>query len=244
MSNTTVENMGGYKNICEIGKERIRRAGEKIAASVGADLRVRPDADTEQLQINDVQPRGIRQAHDDAQPRGIVQAHDDGQPRGVVQARDDGQPRGTVQAHDDGQAHDNGQTHNNGQTHRSAPTAVDVGFRVLKLDDSNMTDVYYAATETTQEMLSLFESNIKPDRTDMDLLFGCLLDWGLPLSMPHTHEVIDGATVHTYNDGDLVACFAERISDAVVKEIARRQPLSAVFRDSSFASSPEKINVA
>ena len=121
---------------------------------------------------------------------------------------------------------------------------LDIGFRVFKLDETNMNDVYYAATETTQEMLSIFESNIKPDRTDMDLLFGCLLDWGLPLSMPHSHEVIDGATVHTYNDGDLIACFAERISDTVVKEIAKRQPLRAVFRDSSFTSSPEKINVA
>jgi len=122
--------------------------------------------------------------------------------------------------------------------------SLDIGFRVLKLDETNMTDVFYAAAEYNQEMLSLFESNIKPDRTDMDLLFGCLLDWGLPLSMPHTHEVIDDATVHTYNDGDLIACFAERISGMVVKEIARRQPLRAVFRDSSFTSSPEKINVA
>ena len=121
---------------------------------------------------------------------------------------------------------------------------LDIGFRVLKLDETNMNDVHYAATETTQDMLSLFESNIKPDRTDMDLLFGCLLDWGLPLSMPHTHEVIHGATVHTYNDGDLIACFAEKISDTVVKDIAKRQPLRAVFRDSSFMSSPEKINVA
>ena len=120
---------------------------------------------------------------------------------------------------------------------------LDIGFRVLKLDDSNMNDVYYAASEYTQDNRSLFESNIKPDRTDMDLLFGCLLDWGLPLSMPHTHEIIDGFTVHTYNDGDLIACFADRISDAVVKEIAKRQPLRAVFRDSSFTSSPEKINV-
>jgi adenine-specific DNA-methyltransferase len=121
---------------------------------------------------------------------------------------------------------------------------LDIGYRVLKLDDTNMNDVYYAATETTQDMLTGFESNIKPDRTDMDLLFGCLLDWGLPLSMPHTHETIDGATVHTYNDGDLIACFADNINDSVVKEIAKRQPLRAVFRDSSFTSSPEKINVA
>jgi len=150
----------GYKNICEIGKERIRRAGEKIKDEAGL----------------------------------------------------------TAQN-------------------------LDIGFRVLKLDDTNMKDVYYAASEYTQDLLSMMEDNIKDNRTDMDLLYACLLDWGLPLSMPHTQEKIGGFTVHTYNDGDLIACFDKHISDDVVKEIARRQPLRAVFRDSSFASSPEKINV-
>lgn len=120
---------------------------------------------------------------------------------------------------------------------------LDIGFRVLKLADTNMNDVYYAAGDYTQDMLSLMEGNIKPDRTDMDLLFGCLIDWGLPLSLPHKHEQIDGFTVHTYNDGDLIACFAEKISETAIREIASRKPLRAVFRDSSFASSPEKINV-
>lgn len=119
----------------------------------------------------------------------------------------------------------------------------DGGFRVFKLDDTNMNDVYYSAGEYSQDMLSQLESNIKPDRTDLDLLFGCLLEWGLPLSMPYTSEQIEGCTVHTYNDGDLIACFDENIPDAVIKEIARRQPLRAVFRDSSFADSPAKINV-
>ena len=119
----------------------------------------------------------------------------------------------------------------------------DGGFRVLKLDDTNMTDVYYSAGEYTQDLLSQLESNIKPDRTDLDLLFGCLLEWGLPLSMPYTSEKIEGCTVHTYNDGDLIACFDENIPDSVIKEIAKRQPLRAVFRDSSFADSPAKINV-
>jgi len=119
----------------------------------------------------------------------------------------------------------------------------DSGFRVFKLDDTNMTDVYYSAGEYEQAMLSMLESNIKPDRTDLDLLFGCLLDWGLPLSMPYTSEQIDGCTVHTYNDGDLIACFDEAIPDSVIKAIAKRQPLRAVFRDSSFADSPSKINV-
>lgn len=120
---------------------------------------------------------------------------------------------------------------------------LDIGFRVLKLDDTNMKDVYYAAGNYTQDMLSMLESNIKEDRTDMDLLFGCLLDWGLPLSLPHTHEKIDGFIVHTYNEGALIACFEESITEKMVREIAKRQPLRVVFRDSSFTSSPEKINV-
>ena len=120
---------------------------------------------------------------------------------------------------------------------------LDVGFRVLKLDDSNMKDVYYAAGDYEQGMLTGLESNIKEDRTDLDLLFGCLLDWGLPLSLPYTSEQIDGCTVHIYNDGDLIACFDNNIPESVVKEIAKRKPLRAVFRDAGFADSPAKINV-
>ena len=106
-----------------------------------------------------------------------------------------------------------------------------------------MRDVYYNANEYNQDMLAMLESNIKDDRTDLDLLFGCLLEWGLPLSMPYTSEQIDGCTVHTYNDGDLIACFDEKIPDKVIKRIAQRQPLRVVFRDSSFENSPDKINI-
>ena len=119
----------------------------------------------------------------------------------------------------------------------------DIGFRVLKLDDTNMTDVYYSSAEYSQNLLSTMESNVKSDRTDLDLLFGCLLEWGLPLSLPYRSEQIEGCTVHNYNDGDLIACFDENIPDSVMKEIAKKQPLRAVFRDSSFANSPSKINV-
>ncbi len=120
----------------------------------------------------------------------------------------------------------------------------DVGFRVFKLDSSNMTDVYYSAGEYTQNLLTALESNVKADRNDLDLLFGCLLEWGLPLSMPYKSEQIAGCTVHTYNDGDLIACFNENVPDSVIKTIAKRQPLRAVFRDSSFDGSPAKINVS
>jgi adenine-specific DNA-methyltransferase len=160
----------GYKNICEIGKERIRRAGEKIKAEI--------ESNTAQLKLGE------------------------------------------------------------------EPTHVpDIGFRVLKLDESNMKDVYYIPGAYSQTILESLESNIKADRSDLDLLFGCLLEWGLPLSMPYTSEQIDGFAVHTYNEGDLIACFDENISEKAIKEIAKRQPLRVVFRDSSFASSPEKINV-
>ena len=120
---------------------------------------------------------------------------------------------------------------------------LDMGFRVFELADSNMNDVYYSAAEYTQNLLSLLESNVKADRTDMDLLFGCLLEWGLPLSLSYKSEMIEGFKVHTYNDGDLIACFDENIPDSVIKAIAKRQPLRAVFRDSSFYDSPAKINV-
>lgn len=120
---------------------------------------------------------------------------------------------------------------------------LDIGFRVLKLADSNMNDVYYGVNEYNQDMLSMLESNIKPDRTDLDLLFGCLLEWGLPLSLPYSSETIEGCTVHNYNNGDLIACFDENVPESVIKAIAKKQPLRAVFRDSSFTNSPSKINV-
>lgn len=102
----------------------------------------------------------------------------------------------------------------------------DVGFRVFKLDDTNMKDVYYSADEYSQTNLEELESNIKEDRTDLDLLFGCLLDWGLPLSMPYRSEKIDNCTVHTYAPGDvalnvpdaLIACFDSNVPENVIKE--------------------------
>lgn len=120
---------------------------------------------------------------------------------------------------------------------------IDAGYRTLILDDTNMNEVYYSPAEYSQNLLAMLESNVKSDRTDLDLLFGCLLEWGLPLSLPYSSEKIEGYTVHNYNDGDLIACFDENIPDSVIKAIAKQQPLRAVFRDSSFAGSPSKINV-
>lgn len=148
----------GYKNICEIGEERIRRAGKKI-------LEENPDK------------------------------------------------------------------------------KIDVGFRVFKVDDTNMKDVYYSPNETDQKQLGLYESNIKDDRTDEDLLYGCLLDWGVELSLPHRVEIIEGKRVHIVDEDALVACFEENIPESVIRKIAGMKPLRVVFRDSSFNSDDNKINV-
>lgn len=120
---------------------------------------------------------------------------------------------------------------------------LDIGFRVFKVDDTNMKDVYYTPNEYSQNLLSSLESNIKDDRTDEDLLYGCLLDWGVELSLPHRIEMIDGKRVHIVNEDDLIACFEENISETVVKEIAKKQPTRVVFRDSSFNSDDNRINV-
>ena len=188
----------GYKNICEIGKERIRRAGEKIQEK-NSELKDIPLLDTKE---------DIQLFMDIAQHGSKAVERTKSAFKRVDESKD-----------------------------------IDTGFRVLKLDDTNMKDVYYAPDDYDQGMLAALESNIKDDRTDLDLLFGCLIEWGLPLSLPYKSEKIDGCTVHTYNDGDLIACFDANIPESVVKEIAKRKPLRAVFRDSGFASSPEKINV-
>ena len=120
---------------------------------------------------------------------------------------------------------------------------LDVGFRVLKVDESNMKNVYYHPDDLSQQSLLDSVDNIKEDRTDLDLLFGCVLDWGLELSRPYTSEKVGSYTIHNYDDGKLVACFDENVSEELVRMIAKMRPERVVFRDSSFKSAPEKINL-
>ncbi len=143
----------GYKNICEIGKERIRRAGKKIKDE-----------------------------------------------KGLLAQK------------------------------------LDIGFRVLKLDSSNMKDVYYRPQDYNQSLLDMFEDNIKEDRTPLDLLFQVMLDLGKPLSAKIEEKEIAGKHVFIVDDNDLIACFDKEITDEVVKTIAQMKPLYAVFRDSSMAN--------
>lgn len=119
---------------------------------------------------------------------------------------------------------------------------LDIGFRVLKLDSSNMKDIYYSADEYDQGMLENMQSNIKEDRTDLDLLFGCLVDWGLELDKPYTTKVINGHKVHIYNGEALVACFEKDLDMKTIKEIAKLELLRVVFCDNSFVNSSTKIN--
>ena len=169
-----------YKTICEIGKERIRRAGDKILAEQQA--KEKSGADKTDL-------------FDSASDK------------------------------------------------PTTAKPLDIGFRVLKIDDSNMKDVYYSAGEISQQDLIEQISNVKDGRTDLDLLFGCLVDWGVSLSLPIKNETIENVQVYNVNDGDLVACFANDIPEAAISQIAAAKPLRAVFRDSSFKSDSAKINV-
>ncbi|MDA9052649.1 site-specific DNA-methyltransferase [Planktomarina temperata] len=118
----------------------------------------------------------------------------------------------------------------------------DVGFRVLKIDSSNMADVFYAPDETTQAGLLDFVDNIKPDRTPEDLLFQVLLDWGVDLTLPIRRKTLHGKTVFFVADNALVACFDSGITDELIKDLAARQPMRVVFRDTAFKDDAAKIN--
>lgn len=121
----------------------------------------------------------------------------------------------------------------------------DVGFRVMKVDTSNLADVYYSPDELDQENLDLLADNIKPDRTPEDLLFQVMLDWGVDLALPVSEQPVQGRPVWFVDDDALAACFDAQggIDDAFVRELAGRQPRRVVFRDAGFRDSAARINV-
>lgn len=128
------------------------------------------------------------------------------------------------------------------ETALSAPT-LDIGFRVLKVDTSNMRDVYYVPDQIQQTDLLGHIDNIRPERQPEDLLFQVLVDWGIDLALPIESEKIEGKIVFFVDTTALAACFSNGVTDDMVKEIAKRKPLRAVFRDSSYGSDSVKINV-
>ena len=125
----------------------------------------------------------------------------------------------------------------------STTADLDTGFRVFRLDEGNYEDVERSPNDINQAQLDLFLDNIKTDRNELDLLFGCMLDWGVQLSLPMEQEEVDGKTIYTVNDGDLVACFAEGVTENVVKAMAGKMPLRVIFRDSCFDKDADKINI-
>jgi len=125
----------------------------------------------------------------------------------------------------------------------NAAATLDNGFRVLKVDTSNVRDVYYRPDEVKQDELGLQIDHLKEDRTSEDLLFQVMLDWGVDLSLPIRAESIAGKQVWWVDDNAIAACFETHISDAFVKELAERQPLRAVFRDAGYATDAVKINI-
>lgn len=188
----------GYKNICEIGKERIRRAGSKIKH------------DIEEL---------------NAKPIYIAENE-----RGQVTSMFDTATAIHVQGKD------------LTDFIRKDKNVPDIGFRVLKLDSSNMKEVYYKPEQYSQSLLSSFEDNIKEDRTPLDLLFQVMLELGKPLSAKIEEKEIAGKNVFIVDDNDLIACFDNDVTDEVVKTIALLKPLYAVFRDSSLSSDSTAAN--
>lgn len=120
---------------------------------------------------------------------------------------------------------------------------LDTGFRVFRLDESNYEEVSISPKDYQQDQLQLFADNIKQDRTDLDLLFGAMLAWGVTLDLPMTKETVDGCTIYTVNNGGLVACFTEGITDKVMAAMAGKTPLRVLFRDSCFAQDSQKINI-
>jgi len=120
---------------------------------------------------------------------------------------------------------------------------LDIGFRVLKVDSSNMNDVYYTPDQLDQDNIDLFAEHIKGDRTAEDLLFQVMLDWGVPLSAKIEKQTIDGKTVYLVNENDLLACFDNGINEGLIKKLAEHKPMRAIFRDDAFESDSLKINV-
>ena len=120
---------------------------------------------------------------------------------------------------------------------------IDTGFRVLRLDSSNMEEVYFEPATLSQENIFAQVDSVKYDRTELDLLFGCMVDWGVQLSYPLRKEEVAGKHLHIVNEGALVACFDEEINIEAISHIAEMKPLRVIFRESCFATDADKLNI-
>jgi adenine-specific DNA-methyltransferase len=126
---------------------------------------------------------------------------------------------------------------------QNSTSPPDIGFRVLKIDSSNFADIHRTPDELDQKQLALHTEHIKPERTPEDLLFQVLVDWGVDLALPITEEVLDGKRVFFVDGNALAACFDTGLTDELIKSIAARKPMRAVFRDESYGDDSTRINV-
>ena len=236
----------GYKTICDIGEERIRRAGKKILDDTGRrDIYIKAIAnvvkvksvetslylfatETEEKYVEDENSLEVQEEY----------VHDH-----IVQIINEGTPLG-----EDTKLYDKYEDTIDKTVDRLTQLlcgltyGVDVGFRVLRLDSSNMREVYYHPEQYTQTLLDGLTDNIKEDRTPLDLLFQVMLDLGVKPSAKIEEKDIAGKRVFVVNENELIACFDNEITDEVVKAIAKCKPLYAAFRDSSLASDSVAAN--
>ena len=129
------------------------------------------------------------------------------------------------------------------EEHPEGADALDTGFRVLRVDSSNMEDVYFEPVALQQDNLFSQLDNVKPDRSELDLLFGCMVDWGVELSYPLRQEEVGGKRLHIVNEGALVACFDKDINLEAIRYIAELKPLRVIFREECFATDADKLNI-
>ena len=199
----------GYKNICEIGKERIRRAAKKIKDGIEQEIElIHNKADLLREQWN----HEYNMVSKESEKLKMLQIN-------LFEL--------------DGQL----------EALQTKLAKLDTGFRVYRLDTSNMQDVYYKPQDYKQETLELFADNVKPDRNADDLLAQVMLDWGLPLSLKIGQITVAGKQVFKVAEDSLLACFDSGIDENFAKEIAKLKPLRVVFKDASFKDDTAKENV-
>jgi len=207
----------GYKTIAEIGKERIRRAGKKIKEQLTTGITEHTEKEENKINTEHTEYTEIKEKMATTKCAESTTKYGKGK-EGLF----------------------------NSSSVSSACSVVkelDIGFRVFKVDSSNMKDVYYTPDEVKQGQLPFFTENIKEDRRPEDLLFQVFLDWGIELTLPVVKETVEGKTVFFVDNNVLTACFDTGITEELVKHLAKRKPLRAVFRDSSYGSDSVKINV-
>lgn len=236
----------GYKTICEIGKERIRRAGKKIKEQnnrisiyinaideIVKDNHIKTEIE---MYIREVNEKWIENEDDPEVEEEIVRKRI----IDIINSRDNLLNDLSTYEQGGDKLHD--LVLHLVQEAIGLSYSVDTGFRVLKLDSSNMQDVFYNPAAMTQDLLSATIDNVKPDRTPMDLLFQIMLELGVQLSAKIEEKEISGKKYYIVNDNEIIACFDDNLNNDVITDIAKRQPIYAAFKGSSFATDSASIN--